>query len=229
MSTYIWCEDSGSGFYFWQEIFQFIKPDYIIETKGNNSAIRKAIDKTDDKNLYYILVDNVVDNPDVLREVKRIKSSIQGKNNIRIINIHSFEFILLSFSLIENWVFAEKDELKEKRMPLLHAKDILIKLIIDGGDSEDLAELKALLKNSDKKSTEQIAAKLLFDITRNTGFETDKSNLGLCFINNCCEYIDRQEDDICGLDSARLSSEEKKQKLITHSVLGNALREVGVL
>ena len=59
------------------------------------------------------------DNPDVLREVNAISRAIEGKNNVKLIKFHSFEFVLLSFDLLDSWVFAEQDELKEKRRPLL--------------------------------------------------------------------------------------------------------------
>lgn len=56
---------------------------------------------------------------------------------------------------------------------------------------------------------EQLSAKLLFDITRNTGFEVSKGDLGECWRLDCCEWTDRQEDDICGLDTNRLSLSDK--------------------
>lgn len=229
MQNYIWCEDSRSGFAFWNEIFKSVNSEFIVESKGNNSGLRKAVEKIqNDENIYYILIDNVVDNPDVLREVKRIKADANGKNNIHIVDIHSFEFTLLSFSHIANWVFAEKDNLKEKRKSLLHARELFVKLIVNGGTANELAELKSFLNYSEKTTTEQISAKLLYDITRNTGFETNKSKLGVCFVNNCCEFEKRQTDDICGLDNKGLSADKKKKQLIELSVLKKALQKVGL-
>ena len=34
---------------------------------------------------------------------------------------------------------------------------------------------------------------MLFAITRNTGFETDKGTLGACFTVDCCDWSERQE------------------------------------
>ena len=70
------------------------------------------------------MVDHAIDNPDVLRELRRLYRLAEDKSNITIIKIFSFEFILLSFSLLEQWVFAEKDALKDKRSNLLKNKDI---------------------------------------------------------------------------------------------------------
>jgi hypothetical protein len=62
------------------------------------------------------MVDNAIDNPDVLRELRRLYRLAEDKSNITIVKIFSFELILLSFSLLEQWVFAEKDALRDKRM-----------------------------------------------------------------------------------------------------------------
>ena len=212
MSNYIWCEDSGSGYQFWNTMFKSLYPDYIVESKSNNSKLNGAVNKiNDDGNVYYILLDSAVDNPDVLREITRLNKTISGKNNVRKISIHSFEFSLLSFEMLENWVFAEHDDLKDKRSELLEARRSYIKLITNGGTAEELNEFKTKYGFSDKKNQEQLAAEMLFNITRNTGFATDKSKVGQCFINSCCEWADRQADDICGLDDNRLTLTEKRK------------------
>ena len=229
MNTYIWCEDSQSGYMFWIEIFNFSNSKYIVESKKSVSGLYKAVNRiSDDENNYYILVDNAVDNPDVLREIKRIYSVAKTKGNIHIIKINSFEFTLLSFSLLEKWVFAFEDDLKEKRKNILIAREMFVKTMTDIGTNQDLAAFKNTFGFSESITSEQISAKLLYDITRNTGFETDKGHLGACFIKNCCNFEERQEDDICGLDDNRLSADEKFKQLIELSVLKNALQEVGL-
>ena len=47
-------------------------------------------------------------------------------------------------------------------------------------------------------------------------FETNKRKLGECFINDCCKWADRSDNDKCGLDYSRLRSYEKKALLIRH-------------
>ncbi len=229
MAYYVWCEDSGSGYQFWNTMFKSLYPDYIVESKSNNSKLNSAVKKiNDDGNVYYILLDSAVDNPDVLREITRLNKTISGKNNVRKISIHSFEFSLLSFEMLENWVFAENDDLKDKRRDMLEARKTYIKLITDGGTAEELSGFKTKYGFSDKKNEERLAAKLLFEITRNTGFETDKSQVGQCFINNCCEWTDRQADDICGLDDNRLTLTEKMEQILEHSALQAAFKEAGL-
>ena len=229
MSTYVWCEDSGSGYAFWNTVFKIMYPEFIVETKNSNTRLNKAIRQiSDDNNLYYVIVDTVLDNQDVLRELKRLKRSIIGKNNIKVIKIHSFEFSLLSFEFLEKWVFAENDDLKEQRKDKLEAREKLVKLISDGGTADELSLFKSVYQYQSKMNTEKIAAKLLTEITRNTGFETNKKQVGFCFVNSCCEWDDRQENDLCGLDDKRLSVSEKIEQMVNHSNLQAAFQEVGL-
>lgn len=229
MNRYLWCEDSKSGFLFWQAIFRAMFPDISVETKSSNTGLRKAVSRIrPDENQYYILMDSAVDNPDVIREIKRLRSDSLGKENVHLIKLHSFEFSLLAFELLEQWVFSAEDELRDKRQDLLHARSVFIKSISAIGESSALAAFKQLFDAYEKKNSEQIAASLLFEITRNTGFETDKSQLGPCFINECCEWATREEDDRCGLDSNRLSAAQKAQMLMERSPLKAAFEEVGL-
>lgn len=229
MSTYVWCEDSGSGYAFWNTVFKIMYPEFIVETKNSNTRLNKAIRQiSDDNNLYYVIVDTVLDNQDVLRELERLKRSIIGKNNIKVIKIHSFEFSLLSFEFLEKWVFAENDDLKEQRKDKLEAREKLVKLISDGGTADELSLFKSVYQYQSKMNTEKIVAKLLTEITRDTGFETNKKQVGFCFVNSCCEWDDRQENDLCGLDDKRLSVSEKIEQMVNHSILQAAFQEVGL-
>lgn len=229
MANFILCEDAGSGYQFWDTLFKAVYPKMSVISQKGNSRLSKAAEQiSDDDNIYYIMIDTAIDNPDVLREMSRLKKSISGKNNIRLIKIHSFEFALLSFEYLEQWVFAEKDDLRDKRQTLLDARKKFIKLIVHGGNSEELNEFKSAYQFQDKANTEKISAKLLSGITKNTGFETDKSKVGSCFVLDCCEWGDRQEDDICGLDHNRLTVHDKMEQIIKHSVLYESFKEAGL-
>ena len=229
MSKFLWCEDSKSGFQFWSALLRELHPDVTVETKGSNTGLRKAAGKiTADGNVYYIVMDTAVDNPDVLRETRRLNAMIAGKGNIHVIKVHSFEFALLSFELLEKWVFAEEDKMKEKRQSLLQAKALFLQQYAPGADAAGLQAFKEAFADYESKNSEQIAAKLLYEITRNTGFETDKSQTGDCFINTCCEWAGRQSDDLCWLDSHRISAGEKAKLLVDRSVLKAAFKGVGL-
>ena len=230
MNSYLWCEDSKSGYQLWCAVFRELFPEISVESKGSNSGLRKAVGKIEsDEDQYYIIMDTAMDNPDVLRETRRLMADIAGKDNIHVIKLHCFESVLLSFELLEQWVFAEKDELREKRQELLNARALFIRMNTSSiQDASVLASFKAACEGFESKNSEQIAAKLLYEITRNTGFETSKSRLGECFVNQCCEWADRQENDICGLDDHRISTNEKARLLVERSPLKHALEEVGL-
>lgn len=229
MKRYIWCEDAGSGYQFWKVLFKNLYPDIIVETKHNNSQLSKNAENiNEDGNLYYIMIDTATDNPDVLRELKRLKKNISGKNNVRIIELRSFEFALLSFEYLEEWVFAEHDELKDKRKQQIIAKQTFVKLMISGGKIDELKAFKSIYNYRSNTNSEKIAARLLFDITRNTGFETDKSKIGPCFVCSCCEWDGKQDDDICGLDNSKPTLSEKMKQLFEYSVLHKAFEEAGL-
>lgn len=204
-------------------------PDAIVETKMNNSRLCKATSKIElDGNQYYILMDTAADNPNIIRELSRLKKVAADKKNVLIVDIHSFEYVLLSFEHLIEWVFAEEDELKNKREALIKARELLVEMISIGATAEKLTEMKTIFPYATNHNSEQISGELLLAITRNTGFETDKKRLGECFINSCCEWSVRQNDDICGLNESRLTAEEKKKELLEYSVLKTALAKVGL-
>lgn len=229
MRKFLWCEDSKSGYHFWHAVFGVLFPDFTVETKGSNTRLRKAAEKiTADGNEYYLIMDAALDNPDVLRETKRLNACIAGKSNVRAIRLHSFEYALLSFELLEQWIFAPGDPLRDKRQALLNARKLFIRLFSSGGNGADLQAFREAFDAYESKNSEQIAAKLLFEITRNTGFETGKTRLGDCFILSCCERDGRQSDDHCGLDAHRISADEKAKLLVERSVLKEAFEGAGL-
>ena len=230
MNIYVWCEDTGSGFTFWKMLFDTLYKDYIVESKRNNTELCKAISKlkSDEDNKYYVLMDNAIDNPDVLRETQRLYRFIRDKSNVSVIRIHSFEFVLLSFQMLEDWVFAREDDLKDARRDLLDFKTEFVEIICSGGDAGKLSAMNELTGYSDKLNTEQISSRLLSEITKNTGFETTKGKLGECFTVSCCDWESRKTDDICGLDDRRLTSGEKIKSIFDYSVLKDSFSEAGL-
>lgn len=68
----------------------------------------------------------------------------------------------------------------------------------------------------------------LFDLTRNTGFEISKGTIGECWINSCCKWNERQDDDICGLDSERLSLYDKMKIIYENTCLKEQFKTAGL-
>lgn len=134
---------------------------------------------------------------------------------------------MLSFEDLEKWIFAEEDDLKTQRSEIIKWKNVFVNTFINTVDASVLAEVQEMLGYNKNYNSEKLSARLLFDITRNTGFETKKDKLGACFILDCCNWTERQSDDICGLDERRLSQDKKMKNIRDKSVLKNALEEAG--
>lgn len=95
-------------------------------------------------------------------------------------------------------------------------------------DYKRIREIVEYDKNIEEHNIEQLSAKLLFDLTRNTGFEVSKGVIGECWIKSCCEWEERQEDDICGLDNSRLSVFDKMKRIYMESSLKLQFSKVGL-
>ena len=70
---YLWTEDTGAGLHFWKLVNQlFFDNQLIVESKGSNQGLVDAVldldIKDDDK--FYVAFDYVVDNQDMLSNVK---------------------------------------------------------------------------------------------------------------------------------------------------------------
>ena len=73
-----------------------------------------------------------------------------------------------------------------------------------------------------------LSAKLLFGLTRNTGFEVQKGKLGPCWFESCCEWNEREEDDICGLNDNRISAKEKMLEIYHLTSLEREFKKCGL-
>ena len=222
--TFLRIEDrKGKASYtFWENLMKQLCPDVIVESKKNNSELVKAVRTLrNDENRYIIVFDNSFDNLQVVMEQKRLKKYVNEKKNVFLLDIICFEYILLEFQELIEWIYAPEDEFLEKRAGTVAARHKLVKALQDDKfNYKGICEIVEYDKNIEEHNIEQLSAKLLFDLTRNTGFEVSKGVLGECWIKPCCEWNERQEDDICGLDHNRLSVFEKMKRIYD----GNSLR-----
>ena len=93
------------------------------------------------------------------------------------LDIICFEYILLEFDKLIKWIYAPDDEFLVKRIKAIRARELLVKTI---------QEIIKYDNHLDNHNIEQLSAKLLFDLTRNTGFEVSKGMIGKCWIDSCC-------------------------------------------
>ena len=230
--TFLWIEDrKGKASYtFWENLMKQLCPDVIVESKKNNSELVKAVRALQDaENRYIIVFDNSFDNLQIIMEQKRLKKYVSEKKNIFLLDIICFEYILLEFRELIEWIYVPEDEFLQKRARAIAARHKLVESLQDDNfDYKGIREIIDYDKNIEEHNIEQLSAKLLFDLTRNTGFEVSKSVLGECWIKSCCEWKERQEDDICGLDNNRLSVFDKMKRIYVGSSLKLQFSKVGL-
>ena len=99
MKTYLWIEDrkGKSSYIFWQTFMEQLCPEIVVESKRNNSGLVKAVKALEDnENRYVIVFDNSFDNLQVAMEQKLLRKYTKAKNNVILMDIICFEYILSS-------------------------------------------------------------------------------------------------------------------------------------
>lgn len=229
---YLWLEDreGKSSYTFWKTLMSQIAPDVIVESKKNNSELVKAVKQLkDEENRYILVFDNSFDNLQVYREYKLLKKQIQKKENVKLLEIICFEYLLLEFDSLISWIYAPDDEFLRKRAAVIKAREKLLEAIGAGNmDYKAFQEIVMYDQNLAEHNIEQLAAKMLFDLTRNTGFEVSKKLIGSCWVKSCCEWEERMSNDICGLDDRRLSIAEKMKHIYERTSLQKEFAAIGL-
>lgn len=229
---FLWIEDrKGKASYtFWENFMKQLCPEVIVESKKNNSELVKAVKALQDtENKYIIVFDNSFDNLQIIMEQKRLKRYAKERDNVFLTDIICFEYILLEFKELIDWIYAPEDEFLKKRVGAIEARNKLVSSIQNGNFRyKEIQEIIEYDFRIEEHNIEQLAATLLFDLTRNTGFEVSKGALGECWTKSCCEWDERQEDDICGLDYSRLSAFDKMKNIYRKSSLKEQFLKIGL-
>lgn len=230
--TYLWIEDriGKSSYTFWTTFMHEICPDVIVESKMNNRELVKAVrGLTDKENRYIIAFDNSFDNVQLYMEQKILKKAAEIRDNVFLLNLICFEYTLLEFDKLINWIYAPDDAFREKRAGAIAARKQLVQMISTGDvNYKDIQEIMDYDANLMEHNIEQLSTKLLLDLTRNTGFEVSKGSLGECWKQNCCEWQARQDDDVCGLDQSWLSLKEKMKSILFGTSLCAEFKNIGL-
>lgn len=205
-------------------------PEIIVESKKNNSELAKAVKTLQDAdNKYIIVFDNSFDNLQVIMEQKRLKQYVNERDNVFLTDIICFEYILLEFKKLIEWIYAPEDEFLEKRADAMIAREKLVNSIQAGNfNYKAIQEIAEYDSRIEEHNIEQLAAKLLFDLTRNTGFEVSKGTIGKCWTESCCGWEERREDDVCGLDHDGLSVFDKMKNIYEGSSLKEQFSKIGL-
>ena len=126
--TYLWIEDrEGKASYtFWKNFVKQLCSGVIVESKKNNSELVKAVRTLQDmENRYIIVFDNSFDNLQIVMEKKRLKKYVNEKENVFLLNIICFEYLLLEFKELIEWIYAPEDEFLQKRVKAIVGKAII--------------------------------------------------------------------------------------------------------
>lgn len=230
--TYLWIEDrkGKASYIFWETFMHEICPDVTVESKMNNRELVKAVKGLSDQdNRYIIAFDNSFDNVQIYMEQKMLKQAADVRDNVFLLNLVCFEYTLLEFDKLIDWIYAPHDEFKEKRLGAIIAREKLVQMIQSGElNYKAIQEVLDYDNKVEDHNIEQLSAKLLFDLTRNTGFEVSKGKIGECWTQGCCDWTGRQEDDICGLDTARLSLTDKMRSIYSGTSLSSEFSDIGL-
>ena len=230
--TYLWIEDrAGKASYkFWTTFLHEICPEVIVESKTNNRELVKSVKGlTDKENRYIIALDNSFDNVQIYMEQKILKQAVEKRDNVFLLNLICFEYTLLEFDKLIDWIYAPNDEFREKRAGAIAAREKLVQIINSGEmNYKAIKEIVAYDNNLGNHNIEQLSAKLLFALTRNTGFEVSKGDLGECWRQSCCEWTDRQADDICGLDQTKFTLNDKMKYIYSGTSLHREFENIGL-
>ncbi len=230
--TYLWLEDrkGKSGYIFWKTLMAQLYPEIVVESKKNNSELVKAVKCLEDtENRYIVVFDNSFDNLQVVLEQRLLKKYADNKSNVFLMNIICFEYLLLEFKDLINWIYALDDEFLIKRKKAITAREKLVTTIQKGEmNYKDIREILEYNKHIEAYNIEQLSSKILFDLTRNTGFEVSKGNIGACWIKSCCEWEGRMSDDVCGLDTNRMQLKDKMKCICEGTSLLEQFQNVGL-
>src|SRR5699024_1772213 len=111
----------------------------------------------------------------IYMEQKMLKQAADVRDNVFLLNLVCFEYTLLEFDKLIDWIYAPEDEFKEKRAGAIMAREKLIQIIQLGElNYKAIQEVLDYDNKVEDHNIEQLSAKLLFDLTRNTGFEVSK-------------------------------------------------------
>lgn len=232
MKTYLWIEDrkGKSSYVFWQIFMEQLCSEIVVESKKNNSELVKSIKNLKDtENRYIVVFDNSFDNLQVAMEQKLLRKYADNKSNVVLMDIICFEYVLLEFKDLIEWIYAPDDEFLVKREKAIIAREKLVKTIQSGEvNYKDIREIIEYNENVSNYNVEQLSARILFDLTRNTGFEISKGSIGDCWVKSCCEWEERMPDDICGLDECRLLVKEKMKRICEGTSLLQQFQNIGL-
>lgn len=230
MQYELWTEDTTSGYEFWKQInIHLLDSKYKVRCFDGNASILNKLQSFSRCDVattqYCIITDYCLDNSNTVDIYDDINDIANKYSNIHQIKITCFEYLLLSFSKLEDII-----DIPER---FYKSREQLLKLVFSGDNLKQFIEKDKyadLIKNcvsniaiTKKYSTERIAKSLLKSIVSKTGFseyvikEQDDRlayYLGECWYKNCCirKALDRT-DILMGKDVEPQTIDKYRQRM----------------
>lgn len=212
---YLWTEDTGAGLHFWKLVNQlFFNDALVVESKESNQGLLDALAeidmKEDDK--YYISFDYVVDNQDIRNKYRLLrKYEAKSDNCIVILDMICFEYLVLAFDKLVEWIGTGKKDKVKMRMEILETIEnhhINLSKIQDEKTLKYLAGFKRFY-------TERVMKSLAGELTENERWSIKGKEMGECWHKDCC--ISEHKDSIrCG--QPNIKSGNMKMRMLIQSV-----------
>ncbi len=183
---YIWTEDTGAGFHFWKLVNEHLfHGEFVVESKGSNQgvldAVRELVPNDGDK--YYLAFDIVYDNMDIMNKYLELRElAAVCKEQIVVLDMICFEYIILSFSKLVEWTgTGKKDKIAMREIILSAIADHRIDLsrIEDRKTREYLMGFK-------RYSTERVIKAITYELTENDEWSVKGRQMGDCWHQDCC-------------------------------------------
>lgn len=188
--VFLLTEDSTSGKDFWGCACLLRWNSISVESKGNAyelvKYVEKIINNITDK--FIIALDYVYDNLGLMRNYYHLLDVIAGHDNFILLNIICFEQILLSCDKLLTYI---DNQCVTCDGLLVSVRESLLNAIASGEEySSDTLEYvdvyRKRYKRSKQYTVESLSSSILKRLTENTGYYTDKSVFGSCWLSTCC-------------------------------------------
>lgn len=203
----MWTEDRGAGFHYWQLVNEYLfHQSILVESKGSNQgildAVRTLIPQKEDT--YYIAFDIIYDNMDIMNKYIELQElTMKYPDQIKILDITCFEYIILSFHDLIEWTgTGKKDKIVMREQILKAFKKHRIEI-------ESIEDSKTLnyLRGFKKYSTEKVLKSIARELTDYEEWSVKGKQMGRCWYENCC-VLKRADYVKCNVPDGMLGSEK---------------------
>lgn len=218
---YLWTEDSGAGFHYWQLVNEYLLDgSFIVESKNGNQKLLDEVRnlKPEKGDVYYIAFDIVYDNMDIMNKYLELHQiSKKYPENIVLLDVLCFEAVIFSFRNLVTWTGTGKQDKITIRNYLLKALEGH-KIHIEKIDDE---KTLGYLMGFKHYSTEKVLKSLTYELTENDEWSVKGGRMGRCWYCDCCIRGDKPKvfcnipDDISGREKMiTLLKDDETQRMI---------------